>query len=96
MMNFRKHVAMYLMKLAAWCVAEYGPEVAAAIENVVWAKQKNARKYIESLIAAYYDKTNIPPEDALITVAQTANGDWEIWIDPKPQDWEESELIETQ
>jgi formate dehydrogenase maturation protein FdhE len=92
MMNFRKHVAMYLMKLAAWTVAEYGPDVAAAIENVVWAKQKNARKYIESLIAAYYDKTNIPPEEAVITVEQTAKG-WEIFIDPKPQEWEETELV---
>jgi formate dehydrogenase maturation protein FdhE len=93
MMTFRKQLAMYLMKLAAYCVAEYGPDVAAAIENVVWAKEKSARRYIESLLAAYYDKTKIPPEDAIICVQQTENG-WEIFIDPKPQDWEEPELIE--
>jgi hypothetical protein len=95
MKNFRKHIAMYLMKLAAWTVAEYGPEVAAAIENVVWYHQKQARYKLEQLVAAYYESTNIPPEEAVITVEQTAKG-WEIFIDPKPQDWEEADLVETQ
>lgn len=92
MMNFRKQLAMYLMKLAAWAVAEYGPDVAAAIENVVWYHQKKARHKIEQLVAAYYQSTNIPPEDAMIMVEQHKGG-WEIYIVAKPQEWEEAELV---
>jgi hypothetical protein len=89
-MNFRRQLAQYLMTLAQQLVAAYGPDVVTAITNVVFYHQKAHTRKIEELIAAYYQSTNIPPEDAIIVLEKTATG-WEIFIDPKPQDFEEPE-----